>query len=84
MRKFNLDVTSKYGIEQIVFFMRHNKIESAEIRQIRMGEISMSFSGDLDAPKFLYSLKDRGDFYEKELYPSKEALLRSLSNAENV
>jgi hypothetical protein len=84
MRKFNLDVTSKYGIEQIVFFMRHNKIESGEIRCIRLEEILMDFQGKVDEPKFLYSLKDKGDFWERELYPSKEALLRSLSNAENV
>lgn len=78
VKHFNLDVTSKYAVEQVVFYMRHNQIESGEIRAIRMEEIKMDFQGRVDEPKFVYSLKDKGDFSERFLYASKEALVRSL------
>ena len=72
-----MDIKTKYGLGQSVFFMKDNKVETSAIKQISIDvwynkykEIRMSIH---------YYLFSADQFYEEDnLFLTKEELLKSL------
>ena len=72
-----MDIKTKYDIGQSVFFMDNNKVQEGTIDRIH---IEVRYNGGKDNKvRISYSLFTTSKFYEdKELFPTKEELLKSL------
>ena len=72
-----MDITAKYSLGQSVFYMKDNKVETSAIRQIT---IDVWYNKDKNIKeRTSYCLFSSSQLYEeKDLFPTKEELLKSL------
>ena len=72
-----MDIKTKYDIGQSVFFMKDNKVETSAIRQIIL---DVWYNEDKNVKERIsYCLFSSSQIYEeKDLFPTKEELLKSL------
>ena len=72
-----MDTTAKYSLGQSVFYMKDNKVETSAIRQI---SLDVWYNKDKNVKERIsYCLFSSRQLYEeKDLFPTKEELLKSL------
>lgn len=71
-----MDIKTKYGLGQRVFFMDNNKVQDGPITRINIG---VGYTTKDIEVKISYNIFSTTKFYEEEeLFLTKEELLKSL------